>query len=70
MLRYHGILVFIISNRGAQYTAQLWEYFHKGLDSKVNLSTTFHRQKDAQVERTIHNLEDMLRQCVIDFKGI
>ena len=35
----------------------------------MKLSTSFHAQTDRQVERTIHTLEDMLRECVIDFKG-
>lgn len=35
----------------------------------MNLSTVFHPQKDGQAERTIYTLEDMLRACVIDFKG-
>ena len=35
----------------------------------MKLSTTFHPQTDGQVERTIQILEDMLRACVIDFKG-
>ncbi|WMV58871.1 hypothetical protein MTR67_052256 [Solanum verrucosum] len=36
---------------------------------KVNLRTIFHPQTDGQVERTIQTLEDMLRVCVINFKG-
>ncbi|WMV49887.1 hypothetical protein MTR67_043272 [Solanum verrucosum] len=40
-------------DRGAQFTAQFWKSFHKGLGSKVNLSTAFHPQTDGQVERTI-----------------
>ena len=39
------------------------------LGTQVNLSTTFHPQTEGQAERTIQTLEDMLRACVIDFKG-
>ncbi|WMV49781.1 hypothetical protein MTR67_043166 [Solanum verrucosum] len=58
-----------IIDRGAQFTALFWKFFQKGLGSKVNLSTAFHPQIDGQTERTIQTLEDMLRDCVIDFKG-
>ncbi|WMV32800.1 hypothetical protein MTR67_026185 [Solanum verrucosum] len=44
--------------------------FQKDLGTQVNLITTFHPQTDGQAERTIHTLEEMLRACVIDFKGI
>ncbi|KAH0679067.1 hypothetical protein KY284_020152 [Solanum tuberosum] len=54
---------------GAQFTAQFWKSFQKGLGSKVNLSTAFHPQIDGQEKRTIQTLEYMLRACVIDFKG-
>ena len=33
------------------------------------MSTAFHLQTDGQSKRTIHVLEDMLRACVLDFKG-
>ncbi|WMV33158.1 hypothetical protein MTR67_026543 [Solanum verrucosum] len=36
---------------------------------KVKLSTAFHPQTNGQAEHTIQTLEDMLRACVIDFKG-
>ncbi|WMV25861.1 hypothetical protein MTR67_019246 [Solanum verrucosum] len=69
IMRLHGVPISIISDRGAQFTAQFWKSFQKDMGSKVNLSTTFHPQIDGQVERTIQTLEDMLRACVIDFKG-
>ncbi|WMV07964.1 hypothetical protein MTR67_001349 [Solanum verrucosum] len=69
VVRLHGVPVSIISDRGAPFTTQFWKSFQKGLGSKVNLSTVFHHQTDGQAERTIQTLEDMLRACVIDFKG-
>ena len=35
----------------------------------MKLSTAFHPQTDGQAEPTIMTLKDMLRECVIDFKG-
>ncbi|KAI3745141.1 hypothetical protein L1987_58245 [Smallanthus sonchifolius] len=37
--------------------------------TQLNLSTPYHPQTDGQSERTIQTLEDMLRACVIEFKG-
>ncbi|KAH0650287.1 hypothetical protein KY284_030199 [Solanum tuberosum] len=69
IVRFLGVPLSIISNRGPQFTSHFWKSFQKGLGTQVNLSTTFHPQTDGQAERTIHTLEDMLRACVIDFKG-
>ena len=65
----HRISFSIIYDRGTQLTSCLWKSFQKSLSTQVDLSTAFHPQKDGQVERTIHTLEDMLRSCFIDFKG-
>jgi len=69
MVRLHGLPLYIISNRGTQFTSQFWKSFRKGLGTKVKLRTTFHPQNDGQAERTIQNLKGMLKACVIDFKG-
>ena len=58
-----------ISVRGAQFTSHIWRSFMKSLGTHVNLSTAFHFQIDGKAEHTIHTLEDMIRACVIDFKG-
>ena len=38
--------------------------------TRLIMSTTFHPQTDGQSEKTIQTLEDMLRACVLDLKGI
>ena len=43
--------------------------YQKVLGSKVNLSISLHPHNYGKAERNIHTLEDMLRECVIDFKG-
>ena len=65
-----GILLSIISDRGAEFTSRFWRSFQKGLGTKVKLSTTFHPQMDDQGECTFKTLDDILMACIIDFKGI
>ncbi|GJR08321.1 putative reverse transcriptase domain-containing protein [Tanacetum coccineum] len=49
----HGVPISIISDR----------------DSRLDTSTAYHPHTDGQSERTIQTLEDMLRTCVLNFKG-
>ena len=69
ILCHHGTPLSIISDRGAQFTSRFWRSFKQGLGTKVKLITTFHPQKDGQVERTIKILEYMIRASSIDFTG-
>nr|GEV57646.1 putative reverse transcriptase domain-containing protein [Tanacetum cinerariifolium] len=65
----HGVPVLIILDRDGRFTSYLWKALQKALDTKVNMSTTYHPETDGQSERTIQTLEDMLRACVMDFGG-
>ncbi|KAG8496948.1 hypothetical protein CXB51_008178 [Gossypium anomalum] len=45
------------------------EILHEALGTRLNFGTAFHPQTNGQSERVIQILDDMLRGCVIDFRG-
>ncbi|GKF32976.1 putative reverse transcriptase domain-containing protein, partial [Tanacetum coccineum] len=47
--------------------SNFWRSFQKALGTDISMSTAYHPETDSQSERTIQNLKDMLRACVIDF---
>ena len=69
IVRLHGVPVTIISDRDPRFTSRFWQKLHEALGTRLNFSTAFHPQTDGQSERVIQILEDMLRGCVIDFRG-
>ena len=64
-----GFLCSSFLDRGAQFTSHFWKSFLKGLSTQVKHSTVLHPQEDGKEERTIHTLEDMIKSCLLDFKG-
>ena len=69
IVRLHGVLVSIVSDRDPRFTTHFWKSFQKTMGTRLTMSTTFHPQTDGQSERTIQVLEDMLRACILDHKG-
>ena len=65
----HRVPVSIFSDRGTQFTSRFWQKLQEAMGTQLDFSTAFHPQTDGQSERTIQTLEDMLRMCVLDFKG-
>nr|GEX67902.1 reverse transcriptase domain-containing protein [Tanacetum cinerariifolium] len=47
----------------AEYSMQ------EALGTRLDMSTDYHLRTDGQSERTIQTLEDMLRACIMDFRG-
>ncbi|GKC82887.1 putative reverse transcriptase domain-containing protein [Tanacetum coccineum] len=41
----------------------------EALGTRLDMSTAYHPLTDGQSERTIQTLEDILRACVLDFRG-
>ncbi|KAG8496754.1 hypothetical protein CXB51_007828 [Gossypium anomalum] len=69
IVRLHGVPVSIISDRDPRFTSRFWRKLHEALGTRLDFSTAFHPQTDGQSERIIQVLEDMLRGCVIEFRG-
>jgi len=69
IVRLHGVPVSIVSDRDSRFTSRFWKCLQDALGTMLNISTAYHPQTDGQSERTIRILEDMLRLCVLDFKG-
>ncbi|GJU78206.1 putative reverse transcriptase domain-containing protein [Tanacetum coccineum] len=65
----HGVPISITSNRDSRFTSRFWKSMQEALGTRLDMSTAYHPQTDGQGERTIQNLEDMLRACVLDFGG-
>jgi len=69
IVRLHGIPASIVSDRDARFTSHFWQCLQDAMGMKLTLSTSYHPQTDGQSKSTIQILEDMLRLCVLDFKG-
>ncbi|KAL0295677.1 UNVERIFIED_CONTAM: Transposon Ty3-I Gag-Pol polyprotein [Sesamum angustifolium] len=69
IMRLHGIPTSIVSDRDPRFTSHFWGSLQRALGTKLHFSTAFHPQTDGQSERTIQTLEDMMRACVIEFRG-
>ncbi|GJU84375.1 putative reverse transcriptase domain-containing protein [Tanacetum coccineum] len=65
----HGVPISIISDRDICFTSRFWQSMQEALGTRLDMSTAYYPQTDNQSEHTIQTLEDMLRECVLDFRG-
>ncbi|GKB88640.1 putative reverse transcriptase domain-containing protein [Tanacetum coccineum] len=59
----------IISDHDSHFTSRFWQSMQKALGTRLDMSTAYHPQTNGQSERIIQTLEDILRACVLDFRG-
>jgi len=61
--------VSIVSDRDTRFLSHFWRSLQENLGTRLKFNTAYHLQTNGQLERTIQILEDMLRACMLDFKG-
>ncbi|GKE25933.1 putative reverse transcriptase domain-containing protein [Tanacetum coccineum] len=65
----HDVSISVIFDHEIRFTSRFWQTMQEALGTKLDMSTAYHPQTDGQSEYTIQTLEDILRACVLDFKG-
>ena len=53
VVRLHGVLVSIVSDRDARFTSRFWQSFQEAMGTELQMSLAYHPQIDDQSERTI-----------------
>ena len=69
IVKLHGVLMLIVSNRDSRFTSRFWLKFQKAFSTTLHFSTAFHPQTYGQSKRTIQTLEDILWVCLLEFKN-
>ena len=64
VVRHHGLLDSIVSDRGSVFTSKFWSSLCYFLSIKRRLSTAFYPQTDGQTERQNSTMEAYLRAFV------
>ena len=65
LVRLHRVPISIVMDRDSQFTASFWESLQDAMGTSLSLDSAFH----PQIERVNQVMEDMLRACVLKFKG-
>ena len=61
IVRLHGLPEAIISDRGHEFVAALFQEVWKAMGTELRMSTAYHPQSDGQTERVNRELEQQLR---------
>lgn len=69
IVRPHYVPMSIILDHNPRFTSRFLSKLHEAPCTKLSFNTTIHTQTDEQSESMIQILKDMLRYCVMEFKG-
>jgi hypothetical protein len=64
VVRLHGLLSTIMSDRDLKFTSKWWRELHKLIGTELLMSTLFHPQTDGQTEQMNRNIGQILRTAV------
>jgi hypothetical protein len=64
VVRHHGLPRSIVSDRDSRFIANFWKCLWDCLQTKLDMSTSYHPESDGQTERANRTIEDMLRSYV------
>ena len=53
IVRLHGVLVSIVSDRDPRFTAHFWNSFQRVMGTQLMMSAAFHPRTNGQSEKTI-----------------
>jgi hypothetical protein len=67
IVRLHGLLEEIVSDRGLKFASKFWRRPFELLGVDIRLSSAFHPEIDGQTERTNQTLEQYLR-CTVNYQ--
>lgn len=68
IVRLHGLLISIISDRDSKFTSQFCQSLQQALRTHLDISITYDPQTDGQSERTIQTIKDIFQAYSIDFR--
>jgi hypothetical protein len=62
--RHHGLCRNIISDRDPKFTSTFWQRLFKSMQTKLNISSSYHPQTDGLTERIHRTIKQVLRSFV------
>ena len=68
MVAYFGAPRSILSDRGTEFTSQIWESLTSMLGTKIKLTSPYYPQGNAVIERSHRTLNNMLRAMLLEKK--